>query len=198
MSKIGELIIEQRDWTVSIVDKINITSNDYVDNEYALLCMHFKNYKNAECHLVHLEIPEYGYHLTLVPDKYLQFHRRKANNWGTRVSYGDKNVTREFFLDGDFPWFIIPLLDYDAGILRILMFKYNEKYKTDALKYIVKHVMCKSNKIKQEFIINDVLIVDEKKRYAHVESSPKLSPSQKILNEIFEAFSDVYKSKEGE
>lgn len=109
MSDTRKLIVDTQWWVESLCSTIDDSKYVYENTDsYSLLNIPFniKEKRRNGFHMIHLEIPEYGFHLTLIPDDYIQFHRRKENGWGTRVSYGsfyDHSTCREFYLDRSFP-----------------------------------------------------------------------------------------------
>lgn len=131
------LIINVDEWTHSLHEYLKIYEYDETE-KYSLLGLSIN--KDTNYALTHFEVPEHGLHITLVPDEYIQFHRRKENNWGTRISWGAKGLgaTHEIFYDGDHPWIIVPIIQYEPLGIFFHMFTYEEG-ENNSTYYFAKH-----------------------------------------------------------
>ena len=211
MSDTRKLIVDTQWWVESLCSTIDDSKYVYENTDsYSLLNIPFniKEKRRNGFHMIHLEIPEYGFHITLIPDDYIQFHRRKDNGWGTRVSYGsfyDHSTCREFYLDRSFPWYICPIIDHEQGILRIYMFKYEDN-ETNPIDYFAREYMrqrgMKPYGPKDAFVYKGgPTVTDVKKRYDEISfdklqnhidvgHGPTINVNDPLLKAFYNAFGD--------
>lgn len=138
MYNTGDIIIDERYWTECVQRICQVNTHEFYADDHSVLEMKILKSTNDKVYQnIYLNIPICNSHLILKPDTYLQFYRKKEDNWNTRICYwepGDNNP-KTFYMNGDFPLYIVPMMSHNERIFHIDVYKYDENI-TNPMHYI--------------------------------------------------------------